>query len=55
MNLKMFRPKNETEDLLLSIAKNCETLVHQAHTKPEETLNFTLVNQEKHFTSIHQS
>ena len=27
MNLKMIRPKNETENLLLSIAKNCQTLV----------------------------
>ena len=33
----MIRPKNETEDLLLSIAKNRETLIHQTHTKPEET------------------
>ena len=43
MNLKMIRPKNETEDLLLSIAKNCETLIHQTHTKPEETLKFKLI------------
>ena len=36
----MIRPKNETEDLLLPISKNCETLVHQTHTRPQETLEF---------------
>ena len=40
MNLNMIKPKNETEDLLLSITKNCETLIEQTHTKPEETLEF---------------
>ena len=34
----MIRPKNQTEDLLLSITKNCETLIEQTHTKPQETL-----------------
>ena len=38
MNLNMIRPKNETEGLLLSITKNCETLIEQTHRKPEETL-----------------
>ena len=42
MNLKMIRPKNETEDLLLSITKNCETLIEQTHRKPEETLEFKM-------------
>ena len=36
----MIRPKNQTEDLLLSITKNCETLIEQTHRKPEETLEF---------------
>ena len=27
MNLNMIQPKNETEDLLLSVTKNCETLM----------------------------
>ena len=36
----MIRPKNETEDLLLSITENCETLIRQTHGKPEETLEF---------------
>ena len=38
MNLSMIRPKTETEDLLLSITKNCEMLIEQTHRKPEETL-----------------
>ena len=29
MNLNMIRPKNETENLLISITKNCETLIEQ--------------------------
>ena len=38
----MIRPKNETEDLLLSITNNCETLIDQTHRKPEETLEFKM-------------
>ena len=40
MNLIMIKPKTETEDLLLSITKNCERLVDQTHRRPEETLEF---------------
>ena len=36
----MIRPKNETENLLLSITENCETLIEQTHRKAEETLEF---------------
>ena len=49
MNLNMIRPKNETEDLLLSITKNCETLVEQNHTKPQETLEFKMIKQRQTF------
>ena len=38
----MIRPKNETEDLLLSITKNCETLINQTHREPKETLEFKM-------------
>ena len=38
----MITPKNETEGLLLSITRNCETLIKQTHTKPEETLEFKM-------------
>ena len=42
MNLKMIQPKSETEDLLLSITKNCEMLIEQTHRKAEETLEFKM-------------
>ena len=49
----MIRPKNQTEDLLLSITKNCETLIEQTHTKPQETLEFKMnkSRQTIHFKS----
>ena len=49
MNLNMIQPKNETEDLLLSITKNCEKLVEQTHRKPEETLEFKMVKPRETF------
>ena len=49
MNLNMIRPKNETEDLLLSITKNCETLIEQTHTKPQETLEFNMIKPREKF------
>ena len=42
MNLNIIRPKNETENLLLSITKNCETLIQHTHRKSEETLEFKM-------------
>ena len=42
MNLNMIQPKNEAEDLLLSITKNCEKLVEQTHRKAEETIEFKM-------------
>ena len=42
MNLNTIRPKNETGDFLLSITKNCETLIEQTHRKAEETLEFKI-------------
>ena len=49
MNLNRIRPKNETEDLLLSITKNCETLIEQTHRKPEETLEFKMTKSRETF------
>ena len=49
MNLKMTRPKNETEDLLLSKTKNCETLIEQTHRKAEETLVFKMTKPRETF------
>ena len=42
MNLNMIRPKNETEYLLLSLTKNCETITEQTHTRPQESLEFKM-------------
>ena len=49
MNLNMIRPKKETEDLLLSITKNCEMLVEQTHRKPEETLEIKMFKPRETF------
>ena len=49
MNLNMIRPKNETENLLLSITKNCETLIEQTLRKPEETLEFKMNKSRESF------
>ena len=45
----MIHPKNQTEDLLLSITKNCETLIDQTHRKAEETLEFKMVKPRQTF------
>ena len=49
MNLNMIQPKNETEELLLSITKNCETLIKQTHRKAEETLEFKMIKTRETF------
>ena len=49
MNLNMIQPKNETEDLLLSITKNYETLIQQTHTKPQETLELKMIKPRESF------
>ena len=49
MNLNMIQPKNKTEDLLLSITKNCESLIQQTHTKPQETLEFKMTKPRETF------
>ena len=45
----MIRPKNETEDFLLSITKNCQTLIDQTHRKAEETLEIKLIQSKQTF------
>ena len=54
MNLNMIQPKNQTEDLLLSITKNCETLIEQTHGKAEETLEFKMTKPIQKFHFNHQ-
>ena len=45
----MIKPKTQTEDLLLSITKNCETLINQVYRKPEETLEFKMTKSKETF------
>ena len=49
MNLNVIRPKIETENLLLSITKNCETLIEQTYTKAQRTLEFKKIKPRKIF------
>ena len=50
MNLAMIQSTNKTDDLLLSITKNCDALIQQTHTKPQETLEFKLSQPKQIFT-----
>ena len=49
MKLNTIRPIIETEDLLLSITKNCETVIEQTHRKAEQTLEFKLTKPRETF------
>ena len=57
MNLNMIQTKVKTLILLLSNTKNCETLIDQTHTKPQETLEFkkTKSREKFHFNPPFQS
>ena len=46
----MIRPRNETEDLLLSNTKNCEMPFKETHTKLDETLEFKLFKPKQTFS-----
>ena len=54
MNLNMIQPKNETESLLMSATKNCETLIEQTHRKAEETMEFKMNESREIFHFHHQ-
>ena len=45
----MIQPKNKTEDLLLSITKNCQTLIEQTNKKAEETFEFKMSKSKETF------
>ena len=51
MNLNIILPKNQTEDLLLSITKNGETFIAQTHRKAEEVLEFKMTKPRETFHS----
>ena len=45
----MIRPRKETEDVLFSITKNCETLIKQTHRKAQGTLKFKPIQSKETF------
>ena len=49
MSLNMIQPKNEIEDLLLSITKKCEALNEQTDRKPRETFEFKKIKLREKF------
>ena len=50
----MIRPKNTTEDLLLSIAKIVQHLLNKSMQDLKKRSNLKRPNQEKRFISNHQ-
>ena len=52
MKLILVIPKTRTEDLLLSITKNCQTPIEHIHTKPQQTLEFNVTKPRKTFQFI---
>ena len=50
MNIEKFRPQNETEDKILSITANGETLFEQTLTKAQETRQFELLQSRESFS-----
>ena len=46
----MMQPKIAIENFLLSKTKNCETLIKQTHTKPQEKLEFKLTKPKETFS-----
>ena len=49
MKLNTIQSKNKTKDLLLSVTKNCETLIDQTNRKAEETLESKMVKSREIF------
>ena len=49
MSLYMLRPKRDTEDLLLSKTENCQTLIEQTKTRPQETMEFKMTKPRETF------
>ena len=55
MNLDMIRPRNDTEDLILSRSENCEMLIEQIHGKAAESFKLKLTQARETFFPNHQS
>ena len=46
----MIQPRYQTQNLFLSVTKNCETLIKQTNTKPYETLETKLTKPRESFS-----
>ena len=46
----MIRLRNETEDILMSVNKICETFIKQTQRKPQETLELKLTKPRETFS-----
>ena len=49
MKLDIIRPKNRTEDLLLSKTKNCDKFFKQTHREPQKSFENKLTTSKKTF------
>ena len=49
MSVNMIQAKNEIQNSLLSKTRNCETFIHQTHTKLEETLESKMIKPSQTF------
>ena len=49
MNLNKIRPKSDTADLIISLTKNCESIIEQTHRKAEETLELKMIKPREIF------
>ena len=45
----MIQPETETEDLFLSITKNCEKLIEQTQRKAKEVMEFKIIKRRQTF------
>ena len=50
MNLNAYKPKNITEDSLLSVTKNTGTLIEQTQTKAKDTLEYIFKKSREYFS-----
>ena len=53
MSSNILIPKAETECLIFSITKKCETVLKQAHKKPQQTLKIKLSQTRETFSLHH--
>ena len=52
MDLSQFVPVNKIYQLLLKVAKSCEKVLQNTHTKPQDTMAVEFLESEKQFTFV---